>query len=234
MKHTENEALQYDHNREYTWCVQDQPSVKLANMGAKALTDTELIASLLSGTPNATEIARTLYAKANNDLDTLSHFSIEQLVTVEGITAKRAAIIRAAFELGHRNATKVKELVAVKSSETVKQIMSPLLADLQHEEFWLICLNRANKILGKYKISQGGLSGTIIDTRIILKKSLDCLASSIIVVHNHPSGNVQPSDADIKITDKLNKAAKSLEISLLDHVIISFEGHFSFADEGLL
>ena len=234
MKHSESQTPIYDPNREKTWCVQDQPTAKLASMGAKAVTDTELVAVLLNGTPKATEIARTLYAKADNNLTTLSHFSIEQLVTVEGITAKKAATIHAAFEMGRRNNRTTTDSDRIKSSETVYNLMRPLIADIQHEEFWLICLNRANRVLQRHKISQGGLSGTVIDTRIILKKSIDCLASSIIVCHNHPSGNKEPSEADIKITEKLKKAAETLELKLLDHVVISTEGYFSFADEGLI
>ena len=124
--------------------------------------------------------------------------------------------------------------IPVKSSETVYKLFYPLMGDLEHEEFWLLMLNRANRILGRFKVSQGGLSGTVIDTRIIMKKALDNLASSIIVCHNHPSGNKQPSDADLKITGKLKKAAEMLEIKLLDHVIIADKSYFSFADEGLI
>ena len=126
------------------------------------------------------------------------------------------------------------EKIPIKSSETVFRLFFPLLGELDHEEFWLLMLNRANRVLGRYKVSQGGLSGTVIDTRIILKKALDVLASSMVVCHNHPSGNNQPSDADVRITEKLKKAAGMLEIKLLDHVIIAGKSYFSFADEGLV
>jgi DNA repair protein RadC len=233
-KQIDSKQINYKHHIDKTWCVEDQPANKLVNMGANSLTDTELVAILLNGTPNASEVARTLYHKAENNLSTLSHFSVEQLVNVEGIGSKKAAVINAAFELGRRNVNNSKPHDQIKSSQSVNDLMAPLIADIQHEEFWLLCLNRTNKVIGRYKISQGGLSGTVIDTRIILKKSIDVLASSIIVCHNHPSGNKQPSEADIKITDKLKKAAETLEIKLLDHVIVTTEGHFSFADEGLL
>lgn len=233
MKHSISQTLEYDPNREKTWCVQDQPSVKLAEQGPKSVTDTDLVAILLNGTPNATDIARQLYSNAKNDLNTLSHFSIEQLTNTEGIGEKKAIALQAAFELGRRNTT-VRTLVPIKSSQNVYDLMKPLLADIQHEEFWIICLNRAHKVIMKHKISQGGLSGTVVDTRIILKKCVDSLASSLICVHNHPSGNIQPSDADIKITDNIKKAAELMEIRTLDHVIISREGYFSFGDEGLM
>lgn len=234
MKQTNNQALNYDPKKESTWCVEDQPTSKLARQGSRSLTDSELIAVLLNGMSNATEVARSLYSKAGNNLNTLSHFSVEQLKNIDGITEKKAITIKSAFELGRRNQTTNTDKSHIKSSETISDLFKPLLADLQHEEFWLVCLNRANRILGKYKISQGGLSGTVIDTRIILKKSLDNLSSCIIVVHNHPSGNIQPSDADINITKKLKAAAELLEIKLLDHVIISSAGYFSFADDGIL
>jgi len=139
------------------------------------------------------------------------------------------------MELGRRRSgTQQVEKTSIKSSETVFNLFHPLLSDLEHEEFWLLMLNRANRVIGRFKVSQGGLSGTVIDTRIILKKALDNLASSIIVCHNHPSGNLQPSDADVKITEKLKKAAEILEIKLLDHIIIANKSYFSFADEGLI
>ena len=147
----------------------------------------------------------------------------------------KAITLLAALEIGRRRSGMHQvEKVPVKSSDTVFNLFHPLLGDLDHEEFWLLMLNRANRVLGKYKVSQGGLSGTVIDTRIILKKALNNLASSIIVCHNHPSGNIQPSDADVKITGKLKKAAEMLEIKLLDHVIIADKSYFSFADEGLI
>jgi len=198
------------------------------------MTDTELLAVLLNGMPHATVRARTLFEKANNDLSFLSTFDLNRLVNIEGLTARKAETLVAAFALGQRLQATPTDKVSVTSSETVYNLFKPMIADLQHEEFWIICLNRANKIISKTKISQGGLSGTVIDTRIIMKKALDCLSSSIIYVHNHPSGNTQPSDADIKITEKLIKSGDMLEIKTLDHVIVTNGSYFSFADEGLL
>ena len=235
MKQSDKQALEYNPKRDSSWCVEDQPAVKLAQQGSQAVTVTDLIAIILNGTANATEVARNLYAKSGNSLNTLSHFSIEQLKHIEGISDKKAIALHASFELGRRNTTSEKPNHRIRNSETVRDIFSPLLADLEHEEFWLLCLNRANRVLGKYKISQGGLSGTVVDTRIILKKALDSLSSCLILVHNHPSGNTQPSKADITITKKIKEAAEVMEIKVLDHVIICANSqYFSFADEGLI
>jgi DNA repair protein RadC len=236
MEKTARQDVKYDPNNEKTWAVNDLPQEKLQHMGMDTLSDTDLLACLLTGASNPVTTARTLYSEAKNDLNNLATFSMVDLQKIEGIGFGKATLIRCAFELGKRKQlTPQTPKMSIKSSETVSNLMQPLLGDLQHEEFWLLTLNRANKIIDKYKISQGGLSGTVIDTRIILKKALDDLASSIIVVHNHPSGNNQPSDADIKITEKLNKAAKHLEIKLLDHIIVGQkDSYFSFADDGLI
>jgi DNA repair protein RadC len=221
-----------------SWAVEERPREKVIANGVQYLTDAELLAILLgSGTRNKTavELARTILGQAGNNLHELGKESLGDLLKVKGVGPAKAISVIAALELGRRRAgIPSKEKIPVKSSETVYNLFQPILGDLEHEEFWLLMLNRANKVLGRYKVSQGGLSGTVIDTRIILKKALDNLASSIIVCHNHPSGNDQPSDADLKITEKLKKAADMLEIKLLDHVIIAEKSYFSFADEGLI
>ncbi|MCK5694056.1 MAG: DNA repair protein RadC [Bacteroidales bacterium] len=221
-----------------TWAVEERPREKVMANGVQYLSDAELLAILLgSGTKNMTavELARLIMKGAGNSLQLLGRQGIGELVRLKGVGPAKATSILAALELGRRRAgMKHVEKTSVKSSETVYKLFYPLMGDLEHEEFWLLMLNRANRVLGKYKVSQGGLSGTVIDTRIILKKALDILASSIIVCHNHPSGNKQPSDADLKITEKLKKAAEMLEIKLLDHVIIADKSYFSFADEGLI
>ena len=221
-----------------TWAVEERPREKVMANGVQYLSDTELLAILLgSGTKHMTavELARLIMKGAGNSLQLLGRQGIGELVRLKGVGPAKATSILAALELGRRRAgMKHVEKTSVKSSETVYKLFHPLMGDLEHEEFWLLMLNRANRVLGKYKVSQGGLSGTVIDTRIILKKALDILASSIIVCHNHPSGNKQPSDADLKITEKLKKAAEMLEIKLLDHVIIADKSYFSFADEGLI
>jgi DNA repair protein RadC len=221
-----------------TWAVEERPREKVMANGVQYLSDSELLAILLgSGTKNITavELARQILKGAGNSLQLLGRKGIGELVRIKGVGPAKATSILAALELGRRRAgMQHSDKIPVKSSETVYKLFHPLMGDLEHEEFWLLMLNRANRILGRFKVSQGGLSGTVIDTRIILKKALDNLASSIIVCHNHPSGNKQPSDADLKITEKLKKAAEMLEIKLLDHVIIADKSYFSFADEGLI
>ena len=221
-----------------TWAVEERPREKVMANGVQYLSNSELLAILLgSGTKNMTavELARLVLQGAGNNLHNLGRQGLSELIRIKGIGPAKAITLLAALELGRRRAGMTQpEKIPVKSSETVFSLFHPLLGDLEHEEFWLLMLNRANRVLGRHKISQGGLSGTVIDTRIILKKALDNLASSIIVCHNHPSGNNQPSDADVKITEKLKKAAEMLEIKLLDHVIIADKSYFSFADEGLV
>ena len=221
-----------------TWAVEERPREKVMANGIQYLSDAELLAILVgSGTRNMTavELARKILGNAGNNLHELGRQSLGDLLKIKGVGPAKAISVMAAMELGRRRAGMNQiEKISVKSSETVFNIFHPLLGDLDHEEFWLLMLNRANKVLGRFKVSQGGLSGTVIDTRIILKKALDNLASSIIVCHNHPSGNNQPSDADVKITEKLKKAAEMLEIKMLDHVIIADKSYFSFADEGLI
>ncbi|MEN8202883.1 MAG: DNA repair protein RadC [Bacteroidota bacterium] len=229
---------QYKSTNLKTWAVEERPREKVLANGIQYLTDSELLALLLgSGTKNMTavELARQILLQSGNSLHELGRQNIHDLIKIKGVGPAKGITLLAAMELGRRRAaTHFSEKIPVKSSESVFKLFHPLLGDLDHEEFWLLMLNRANRVLGRFKVSQGGLSGTVIDTRIILKKALDNLASSIIVCHNHPSGNMQPSDADVKITEKLKKAAEMLEIKLLDHVIIADKSYFSFADEGLI
>lgn len=220
------------------WAVEERPREKGLARGVQQLSDSELLAILLrSGTRNMTavELARQLLLQVDHNLQELGKLAVHDLLKQKGIGPAKAIAILAALELGRRRGgIQQIEKTPVKSSRTVFHLFHPLLGDLEHEEFWLLMLNRANRVLGRFKVSQGGLSGTVIDTRIIMKKALDNLASSIIVCHNHPSGNTQPSDADVKITEKLKKASEMLEIKLLDHVIIADKAYFSFADEGLI
>lgn len=221
-----------------SWAVRERPREKVLANGIQHLSDAELLAILMgSGTRNKTavDLARQILGGVENNLLELGRQSITDLQKIKGIGPAKAIAVLAAMELGRRRSgSRYVEKTSIKSSETVFHFFHPLLGDLEHEEFWLLMLNRANRVIGRFKVSQGGLSGTVIDTRIILKKALDNLASSIIVCHNHPSGNKQPSDADVKITEKLKKAAEILEIKLLDHIIIADKSYFSFADEGLI
>ncbi|MBN2774629.1 MAG: DNA repair protein RadC, partial [Prolixibacteraceae bacterium] len=171
----------------------------------------------------------------NNNLNELGRKSIETLKTFNGIGEAKAITIVAAMELGKRRKdAEVFGKNKITCSKDAADFFMPLLGDLEHEEFWIMLLNRGNKIIDHFMISQGGLSGTVIDVRIILKRSIEKLASSVILCHNHPSGTMQASDADLKITKKISEAAKLMDISVLDHVIIGQNHYLSFADEGLL
>lgn len=225
--------MKYLENDQRTWAVEDRPETKLQDLGAKSLTDTEILSLLLQGKDSIRQ-ARELLALADNKLSTLAHMSRKQYETVNGISKNMSLKLKAFFELSVRHQNESKVVTPVKSSESVFKIFRPIIGDLQHEEFWLLTMNRANRVISRHKISQGGMSGTVIDTRIILKHALDDRACTLIVCHNHPSGNINPSDPDVKITEKLKKAAETMELKLLDHVIVTDQAYFSFADEGLI
>lgn len=220
------------------WSVEDRPREKLIKMGVGHLSNAELIALLLgSGTRemNAVELGRLILTRTDNDLHELGRLSIEDLQRINGIGKAKAIILIAAFELASRkNNCYAREKVVIRNSQSAFEIMQPRLGSLEHEEFWIIILNRAHKVLNNVKISQGGLTGTVIDTRIILKHALDKKATALIISHNHPSGNIKPSEADIGITKKIRDAAELMDITLLDHIIIADHKYFSFADEGMV
>jgi DNA repair protein RadC len=220
------------------WAVEDRPREKLIQKGTSSLSDAELLAILISsGTKNksAVDLGRELLKIVNNNLNTLGKLSIEDLKKLRGIGPARAVTISAALELGRRRKlAEAEDLLQIKSSKDVADIFQPLLSDLQYEEFWILFLNRSNKVINRMKLSQGGISGTVTDVRIIMKKALESLASGIIVCHNHPSGNLNPSESDTKITQKIKDAGNLMDIQLLDHLIISEKDYYSFADNGLL
>jgi len=221
-----------------TWSVEDRPREKLVLKGLRSLSDAELIAILLgSGTreESAVELARRLLKHYNDNLNELSKATAEDLKRFKGIGEARAVTVIAALELGRRrNAAEVIQRKKITSSADVSGIFCPLLGDLPYEEFWVILLNRANKIIDTVKISQGGLAGTVTDIRIILRLALERLASSIILVHNHPSGNLKPSESDIHLTKRLKEGGALMDIAVLDHVIVSDHSALSFADEGII
>jgi DNA repair protein RadC len=220
------------------WALEDRPREKLLAKGISSLSDSELIAILIgSGNKDesAVELSMKILNKVNNNLNELGKLSVKELETNKGIGEAKAISIIAALELGKRR--KLADIInkkKIEGSKDVFELFQPILGDLPYEEFWILLLNRSNKIIDKYKISQGGVSGTIIDMRLILKNAIEKLASSIILCHNHPSENMKPSEPDIKITKKLKEAAKIMDISVIDHVIITDSSYYSFADEGII
>jgi DNA repair protein RadC len=221
-----------------SWAEEDRPREKLIEKGRQVLTDAELIAILIgSGNANETavELSKKILASVNNNLHELSKLSINDLCKFKGIGDAKAVSIVAALELGRRR----KEAEPTKrdrilSSNQAYELMKPQFYDLPHEEFWIILLNKANMVIRKEMISRGGISATIVDSKIIFKLAIAHYACSIILCHNHPSGNLKPSDADISITRNIKEGGKLLDIPLLDHLIITENGFYSFSDEGML
>lgn len=220
------------------WAEEDRPREKLALQGRRSLSDAELVAILIgSGSRNesAVELSKRILHACENDLNLLSKLSIQDLSQFKGIGEAKAISIISALELGRRRKeTLQQEYVLVHSSKDVYGAIRSQLADLDHEEFWVLIVNRANKITSKHLVSRGGKTGTVADPRIIFNTALQNRACSVILAHNHPSGNLKPSQADIDLTRKLKAAGAFLDIPVLDHLIISDNGFFSFTDEGML
>ena len=220
------------------WAVEDRPREKLIQKGTASLSDAELLAILISsGTKekSAVDLGRELLALVNNNLNSLGKLSINDLTKLHGIGSARAVTIAAALELGRRRKlAEAPELPQIKCSKDVSDIFQPLLSDLAYEEFWILFLNRSNRVINRMKLSQGGISGTVTDVRLVLKKAIEYLASGIILCHNHPSGNLNPSESDSNITRKIKEAGNLMDIQLLDHLIISDKDYYSFADNGLI
>ncbi len=220
------------------WAEEDRPREKLLLKGKTTLSDAELLAILL-GTGirslSAVDLAKHLLQSVQYDLNELARLSVQDLIRQKGIGMAKAITIVSALELGRRRKERSSaSKPRITSSEDVFELMRADLQDLPHEEFWVIILNRANRVVRKWKISSGGISGTVADPRLIFKNALEMYASSIILVHNHPSGAIKPSQADISLTKKLKQAGELLEIPVLDHLIYGEKEYFSFADEGLL
>ena len=222
------------------WAEEDRPREKLLLKGSRHLTDAELLAILIrTGFKNhpVVDVAQQLLDNVGNDINKLGELSIPQIIkSVKGVGKDKAVTIAAALELGRRRkeSSGNKSLKKITSSKDAYDYIYPSLADQQQEFFYIILLNRANVILSNHKISEGGMTGTVVDPKIIFKKVLEEGAISIVLVHNHPSGNLQPSQADIDLTKKIQDASKLLDISLLDHLIFTNNTYFSFADEGLI
>lgn len=222
-----------------SWSPNDRPRERLLNEGKKALSDAELLAILLvsgNGKETVVDLSRRILSEAaSNQLHKLGKLSVEDLCQFHGIGQAKAISIVAAFELGRRYREAAPESrVKVGSSRDVFDHVRHHLSDLPHEEFHVVHLNRANQILGMQRLSMGGISGTVVDTRLLFKHAINRGASSVIVTHNHPSGNLSPSQEDIRLTERLQEAGKILEIPVLDHLIVAETGYFSFADQGLL
>ena len=215
--------------------IEERPRERLIAKGSSALGNAELLAILLrtgSGNKNVLEMSHELLAAAGS-LTELSAMSIDKMQAIGGIGKNKAATVTAAFELGRRFAAEGSRSPcrAITNASQIFSIMFPVLKGIDHEECWILYLNRANHILYKEKVSVGGLSSTTIDTNSILRKAIEKKADGIILVHNHPSGNPQPGKADVVETERLKKAAETFSISMLDHVIISDSGYYSFADQ---
>jgi DNA repair protein RadC len=218
------------------WSEDDRPREKLMLKGKSALSDAELIAILIgSGSRNesAVDLSKRILASADN-LNVLGKMSISQLMNFKGIGEAKAITIISALELGRRRrAEEAVELIKITSSKLVFEIMQPIIGELAHEEFWVLFLNNSNKVISKSQLSKGGIVGTIVDVRLVFKLALENGATSLILCHNHPSGNLQPSEADRKITKKIKQAGDSLDVKVLDHLIITETKYYSFVDEGI-
>jgi DNA repair protein RadC len=220
------------------WSPEDKPREKLKLKGKAVLSDAELISLLLgTGTKSAStiELGKRVLHHANNSLHQLGRMTVNDLLKVNGIGEAKAMTVVAALELGRRRREHdPEEKPRISKSVDAYDILRSNLLDIPHEEFWIILLNRANRVIKKHQISQGGVAGTVADPKIIFKIALEELASGIILGHNHPSGNLNASQADIELTKKLVAGAKLLEMQVLDHIILAGQKYFSFADEGLI
>lgn len=220
------------------WSQDDQPREKLRDKGKTILSDAELVAILIgSGNRNESAVAlcKRILASVDNNLNALGKLTIKQLMAFKGIGEAKAITIVSALELGRRRRLEASEVLdKISSSKSVFELMQPIIGELPHEEFWILYLNNSNKIIQKNQLSKGGITGTLVDVRLVLKTALEVGAVGLVLCHNHPSGTLKPSESDKKITNKLKVASQSLDISVLDHVIITENAYFSFADDGIL
>jgi len=220
------------------WSQDDQPREKLRDKGKAALSDAELVAILIgsgSREESAVKLCQRILASVDNNLSELGKLSIKQLMEFKGIGEAKAITIAAALELGRRRrGEEALNKKKITSSASVFELMQPIIGELPHEEFWIVYLNNSNKVIQKNQLSKGGITGTLVDVRLALKTALEVGATGIILAHNHPSGTLKPSEADKQLTAKLSAASKSLDIKVLDHLIITEKAYFSFADENIL
>jgi len=221
-----------------SWSEDDKPREKLIAKGKAALSDAELIAILIgSGSRNETavDLSKRILATSNNSLNVLGKSTLSQLTSFKGIGEAKAISIIAAMELGRRRrAEEANELEKITSGKSVFEIMQPIIGELAHEEFWIVYLNNANKVISKAQLSKGGITGTLVDVRLVFRTAIELNAVAVILVHNHPSGTLKPSEPDKQITKKLKIAGENLDIKVLDHIIVTEASYFSFADAGIL
>lgn len=221
-----------------SWAEDDRPREKLILKGRQALSDSELLAILLasgSREETAVQLAQRILQENKNSINELAKLQLNDLKKFKGVGEAKAVTIAAALEIGRRRTDEsLEEKIKISSSKHAYSILKSKLSDLPHEEFWVLYMNRSNSLIKKECISKGGISGTVVDIRLILKPAIECLASSIILAHNHPSGNLKASQEDINLTKKTKEAAKLMDISLQDHLIIGDQAYLSFADEGML
>lgn len=219
------------------WAADDRPREKMLAHGVRVLSDAELLAILIAtGTKklSAIDLARNVLKSVDGNLNILGKTSVSDLTKILGIGDAKAVTIVAAMELGRRRQLADVDLTTIRTSSDIFHIMQPILSDLQHEEFWAIYLNNANKIVDKQQIAIGGVTSTTVDVRIVMRYAIEKLVSSIILVHNHPSGAFQPSKCDTDLTAQIASAAKLFNIKIIDHIIVAGAKYFSFADEGLI
>lgn len=219
------------------WAVEDRPREKYVSKGVNSLTDAELFSILLGSgykDKSALELSKEMLLSVSNNLDAFARLSLKDLMRFKGVGEVKAITLQVAFEIARRRKIAINSTRFVKSSQDVFNIFCPKLQDLPIEEFHVVLLNRKNTILSMHKISEGGTTGTIVDAKVVFKKAIEQLASAIILIHNHPSGNKMPSQADIELTNKLKMFGELIDVTILDHIIIANDNYFSFADENIL
>jgi DNA repair protein RadC len=220
------------------WSDDDKPREKLVSKGRSVLSDAELIAILIgsgSRSESAVELSKRILASVDNNLNELGRLSVKQLMAFKGIGEAKAVTIAAALEVGRRRRGEDSlKIEKIGSSKDAFHLLQPIMGDLKHEEFWILYLNNSNKVLKKTQMGKGGITGTLVDVRLVIKETLELGAVAIILAHNHPSGTLRPSNADKQITQKIKGACETMDIKVLDHLIITQKTYYSFADENIL
>ncbi|WP_190809646.1 DNA repair protein RadC [Flagellimonas sp. S3867] len=220
------------------WADDDKPREKLVQKGRSVLSDAELVAILIgsgSKRESAVELSKRILASVNHNLNELGKLSVNQLKQFKGIGEAKAVSIAAALEVGRRRrGDDAEKIYKISNSKDAFELLYPVMGELEHEEFWIVYLNNSNKIIHKSQLSKGGITGTLVDVRLVMKQALELGAVGIVLAHNHPSGTIKPSAADKQITKKMQKAGEALDIKVLDHLILTQHNYLSFADKGIL